>query len=226
MEKHLLMDKPRSIKFHMRFIRLFLPLLFCFITATQLYADGAQNPLPGPYLDSEPAPSFHDMRKNPAAAYISLIDPNADCIVELAAKFDTLEEAYRFVRDDIDFVPYAPPGPLESTLSYGKGSCLGKAALLVSIYRAMGVKSKDIRIVVGMVMTPQGLTDHVWVDIDYKGGYVQQDPSGMLGKFHFTEFRDYSYCKQYVMRELYCFNDKEFSLVSQLNRMIMMGGGE
>lgn len=163
-------------------------------------------------------PSFHDMRINPVADYVGLIDPDHPEIIKHTRQFRSYEDAYRFVNDQIRFAPFVPPGPVNKTLEYRTGSCLGKAALLCSFYRAMGMPSSDVRLVMGLVMTQEGPSDHVWLDLEHKGKDLQQDPSGMLGRFAFNEFPGNRYVDSYVVKESFCFNDNHFALVSQLNR--------
>jgi hypothetical protein len=164
------------------------------------------------------SPAFHDMRINPTVDYVGLIDVDHPEIIKLAKQFRTYEDAYRFVNEEIRFAPFVPPGPVEKTLEYRTGSCLGKAALLGSLYRAMGLPGGDIRLVMGLVMTPDGPADHVWLDLEHEGRCLQQDPSGMLGNFGFNDFPDNRYVDAYVMKETFCFNDSDFAVVSQLNR--------
>jgi len=164
------------------------------------------------------APSFHDMRINPTADYVGLIDPDHPEIVKQVRQFRSYADAYHFVSDQVRFAPFVPPGPVDKTLEYRTGSCLGKAALLASFYRAMGMKSDDIRLVMGLVMTPEGPADHVWIDLEHQGKCLQQDPSGMLGRFGFNDFSDNRYTEAYVVKESFCFNDSHFAIVSQLNR--------
>jgi transglutaminase-like putative cysteine protease len=163
-------------------------------------------------------PAFHDMRVNSIESYVDLIEPNDPDIVTLAKKFKSYEEAYRFVADEIKFVPYVPSGPVKETLRHRVGSCIGKAALLCSIYRAMGLPQENVRIVVGIVVTADGLSDHVWIDLEQAGKCLQQDPSGMLGRFGFYDFPDNRYADRFVMKESFCFNDGQLAIVSQLNR--------
>ncbi len=194
-------------------------LTFCVVfSATASLGQEGSSP-PGPYKTNLPLPNFGDMRVNYPDDYVRLIRPGAPTIVKLAKKFKTIKEAYKFVSEEIKFAPFAPSGPVWETLRHRMGSCLGKAALLTSIYRAMGVPAGDVRIVMGLIIMPQGPVDHVWVDMEYKGQSLQQDPSGMLGKFGFGKFPDNGFVDAYVMKEIYCFNDKEFALISQLNRM-------
>ncbi|HSH70224.1 MAG TPA: transglutaminase domain-containing protein [Deferrisomatales bacterium] len=167
---------------------------------------------------SAPPPSFHDIRVNPVEGYVGLIEPEAPAVVALAASFGSLEEAYQFVSKQIRFAPFVPPGPVEETLRHGVGSCLGKAVLLCSLYRAMGLSPQEVRVFTGLVYTPQGPVDHVWVDLEYQDQCVQQDPSGMLGRFEFYEFPGNRYTDSHVMKEIFCFNDAGFAVVSQLNR--------
>ena len=164
------------------------------------------------------SPAFHDMRINPTVDYVGLIDVDHPEIIKLAKQFRTYEDAYRFVNEEIRFAPFVPPGPVEKTLEFRTGSCLGKAALLGSLYRAMGLPGNDIRLVMGLVMTPEGPADHVWIDLEHQGRCLQQDPSGMLGSFGFNDFPGNRYVDAYVMKETFCFNDSDFAVVSQLNR--------
>jgi len=166
----------------------------------------------------QPMPSFHNLRVNSAQNYVSLIAPQSQAIRDLAANFGSYEEAYRFVNDQIVFAPFVPPGPVDKTLEYKTGSCLGKAVLLCSLYRALGMPARDVRIVMGIVMTPQGPADHVWIDLEYQGHCLQQDPSGMFGRFSFDAFPGNRYVENYVIKESFCFNEQGFALVSQLNR--------
>lgn len=198
------------------------PLQFLLISLPLAFAGGffLDECLDSSQASISPAPSaFHDMRVNPVHQYVDLIDPHHPDIAALAEKFgSSYESAYRFVSQEIAFAPFAPPGPVEKTLEYRTGSCLGKAALLASIYRAMGMPSQNVRLVMGMVVTPQGLAEHAWLDLEHGGSCLQQDPSGMLGQFNFNQFPDNQYAETYVMKESFCFNDHEFAVVSQLNR--------
>jgi len=165
-----------------------------------------------------PVPDFHDLRINPVQTYVELIDPDDPAVVELAGRFATFQEAYNFVSDEIAFAPFVPPGPVAETLNHGMGSCLGKAVLLCSLYRAMGLPVEDARVVMGLVVTAEGTADHVWIDMEYEGRCLQQDPSGMLGRFGFYDFPGTSYVQRFVMKETFCFNEAGLAIVSQLNR--------
>ncbi len=167
---------------------------------------------------SESTPVFHDMRVNPVHTYIELMDADHPEIVRQADRFGSFEEAYDFVSDEIRFAPFAPSGPVDKTMKYRTGSCIGKAALLASLYRAMGMPAENLRLVMGVVMTPQGPADHVWLDLEHDGVCLQQDPSGMLGRFDFHAFPDNRYVDSYVVKESFAFNEEGFAVVSQLNR--------
>lgn len=164
-------------------------------------------------------PVFHDLRVNSINTYVDLIEPENPEVVKLARRFKTYEEAYHFVSEKIGFAPFVPPGPVHETLRHGVGSCLGKAVLLCSIYRAMGLQQDAVRVVLGLVITPDGIADHVWLDLEYQGRCLQQDPSGMFGHFAFDAFPGNGYVVRYVMKESFCFNDAHFAIVSQLNRL-------
>ena len=197
-----------------KFICLLLPVIVCALAAGFLLGQAI------PPADDTAAypPAFHDLRTNPTYDYVGLIDPDHPEIVKKAREFRNYEEAYRFVSSEVQFVPFAPPGPVDKTLGYRAGSCLGKAALLGSLYRAMGMRSEEVRLIMGVVMTPQGPSDHVWLDLEHAGNCLQQDPSGMLGNFGFHEFPGNRYADTYVVKESFCFNDSDFAVVSQLNR--------
>lgn len=163
--------------------------------------------------------TFHDIRVNKIEEYMGLIEPESTDIKQLARQFKTIEEAYLFVSREVEFLPYAPPGPVAQTLRMRKGSCLGKAVLLTSIYRAMGLPHDKVRIFVGKVNTPYGVADHAWVSMEYDKKCFQQDPSGFIGNFGFYAFPGRSYAEAFVEDEKFCFNDKGFAVVSQLNRV-------
>lgn len=163
-------------------------------------------------------PAFHDMRVNHIPDLVSLVDPDDPAIRSLAERLGTPEAAYAFVRDRIRYEPMVPCASPGEILREGVGSCLGKATLLCSIYRAMGIPASDIRLIVGNIALPDRLIDHAWIDLEYKGGCLQQDPSGLLGAFEFAQFRGMEFSRHFVQEENYCFNDEGFAVISQLNR--------
>ena len=200
------------------FLTLVLPAILCSILAGFLLGRKVPPPSVAPPIQQARQPAFHDMRINPTTDYVGLIDPDHPHIIQQARQFRSYEDAYRFVSEKINFAPFVPPGPVDKTLTYSTGSCLGKAALLCSFYRAMGMPADDVRLVMGLVMTPAGLADHVWIDLEHDGRDLQQDPSGFLGDFAYHEFPDNRYVDTYVIKEMFCFNDSDFAVVSQLNR--------
>lgn len=201
------------------FLTLVLPAVVCSLLGGFLL--GRMSPRMDAAATTRPAstPGFHDLRVNPTSDYVGLIDPDHPEIVSQARKFRSYEEAYRFVSEEIRFAPFVPSGPVNKTLEFRTGSCLGKATLLASIYRAMGLPSEDIRLIMGIVITPDGPADHVWIDLEHQGKCLQQDPSGMLGQFAFHDFTGSRYTDTYVMKESFCFNDRDLAIVSQLNQI-------
>lgn len=163
-------------------------------------------------------PAFHDMRVNHIPDLTSLVAPGDPAVRSLARRLGTPEAAYVYVRDRIRHTPMVPAGSPGEILRAGAASCLGKATLLCSLYRAMGIPASDVRIIAGDVALPDGIVDHVWIDLEYGGSCLQQDPSGFLGRFEFAQFRELEFTRRFVEEEDYCFNDKEFAVVSQLNR--------
>lgn len=163
--------------------------------------------------------SFHDMIINHPAAMSSLIDFKDSRITALAVKLKTAENAYNFVRDSIAFDPSLPSTPAGEILVQGRGSCLGKAVLLCSLYRALGIEASAVRIVTGEIDGIGGPIDHAWVELEYKGTCLQQDPTDLLGKFTFGQFQGMAYTTAFIRREGYVFNDKNFAVVSRLNMM-------
>lgn len=168
---------------------------------------------------SAPAPSFHDFRVNHPGDYSGLVAPEEPAVAELAGRLGSLEAAYRHVRDAIAFEPMRATGTPTETLSAGRASCLGKAALLASLYRALGLPAADVRVVVGQVPYGGGFIEHAWVDMEYGGLCLQQDPTDLLGTHAFGRFPGQRFVDEFVSRELFCFNDEGFAAVSQLNRM-------
>ncbi len=163
-------------------------------------------------------PTFHDMRVNHIPDLVALVDPDAPAVRSLAEKLGTPEGAYAYVRDRIRYEPMVLCAPPREILRAGAGSCLGKAILLVSLYRAMGIPASDVRLIIGNIAMPDRLIDHVWIDMEYKGRCLQQDPSGLLGVFEFGQFPGMEFTRYFVQEENFCFNDKGFAVVSQLNR--------
>jgi hypothetical protein len=163
-------------------------------------------------------PTFHDMRTNHVRNLVSLVDHDDPAIRSLAERLGTPEAAYAFVRDRIRYEPMVPCASPGEILREGVGSCLGKAVLLCSIYRAMGIPASDVRIIVGNIALPNRLIDHAWIDLEYKGVCLQQDPSCFLGVFDFAQFRGLEFTRSFVQEEDYCFNDEGLAIISQLNR--------
>lgn len=166
---------------------------------------------------------FHDFLVMQQTDYIELVDAEHPAITAKARELQSLEEAYRFVRDEVAYAPYLPAACPSEALKARSASCLGKAALLCSLYRAMGAEPGDVRVVTGIVATPAGLTEHAWVDLEYGGECMQQDPTGLLGRFSFDEFRGSSFTDSFVLKENFCFNDEAFGIISQMNRMRSRG---
>jgi hypothetical protein len=168
--------------------------------------------------DARTRPEFHDMRVNHIPDLLSLVDPDDPAVRSLAERLGTPEAAYAYVRDRIRYEPMVPCASPGEILREGVGSCLGKATLLCSLYRAMGIPSSAVRLIAGNNALQDRLIDHVWIDLEYKGGCLQQDPSGLLGVFEFGQFREMEFTRYFVQEENYCFNDEGFAVISQLNR--------
>ncbi len=191
-----------------RYLAIFLAAFLAFPLAPPTLAAGEENDAP-----------FHDFAFLDPEDYMDLVDPAHPEVCEQASEFRTVHDAYRFVRDKVRYEPHRPATDPAQALKDRAGSCLGKATLLCSLYRAMGVEPEKVRLVTGIVMTPEGPTDHVWVDLEVDGMCIQQDPSGLLGKFSFNEFLGNSFVDNYVIKEIFCFNDEDFGIVSQINRL-------
>jgi len=188
---------------------LLLPLVFM-----SGYSLGSKEPV---------SATFHEMIVSRPEEMSSLIDPDDNRIESIASQLKTPRSAYDYVRDRIAFDPSLPAVAAGQTLAEGRGSCLGKAVLLCSLYRAMGMKPADVRVVTGEVDAVGGEVDHAWVELEYEGGCLQQDATDMLGRFSFDQFRGMAYTNAFIKREGYVFNDRSFAIVSRLN--IMKGSG-
>ena len=162
---------------------------------------------------------FADMRVNHALEYKKLIEHYSPDIKSLAERLQTPEEAYRYVRDQIRFEPWRSVERPTTIIRERAASCLGKAVLLCSIYRAMGVKPESTFVVTGQVASDEGTVEHAWVSLIHDGTHYQQDPSSLLGRFDFDDFPEGKYSRSFIRSEKYCFNDQGFAVVSQLNRM-------
>ena len=170
--------------------------------------------------DAEPVrPTYHDTRVIHPEDLRALIAPEAPEVVALARQLGSLEAAYGFVRDRITFEPSAPAGAPAQTLREGRASCLGKATLLASLCRALGIPAANVRVFAGQVPLGGSLLDHAWVDLEYGSLCLQMDPTDLLGTHDFLRFPGNEYVRSFVSRELFCFNDEGFAVVSQLNRL-------
>lgn len=170
--------------------------------------------------DASPArTTFHDTRVLHPEDFRSLIAPEAPEVVALARRLGSLEAAYDFVRDRIAFEPSAPASDPAQILLDGRASCLGKATVLASLFRALGVPAGSVRVITGQVSLGDSLQDHAWVDLEYGSLCLQLDATDLLGTHDFLKFPGDAYVRNYVFRELFCFNDEGFAVVSQLNRL-------
>ncbi len=163
--------------------------------------------------------SFHDTRTIPTEAYVDLVNPRCPVVRKCARSFTSLECAYNFVRDEISFDPSAPVAPPSEVLAARRGSCLGKAILLCSLYRAMGVSHEQVRVVTGEVATPRNLVEHAWVELEKDDVCLQQDATSLLGKFSPEQFVNDDYTDAFIRRKRFCFNDAGFALISQLDTL-------
>jgi len=163
---------------------------------------------------------FANMRVNHALEYKRLIENYSPGIKSLAESLDTPEEAYNYVRDQIRFEPWRSVERPTTIIRERAASCLGKAVLLCSIYRAMGIDPESTFVVTGQVASDEGTVEHAWVSLVHDGTLYQQDPSSLLGNFDFDDFPERKYSRSFIREEKYCFNDRGFAVVSQLNRMV------
>lgn len=200
-----------AINFNKTFIRrLATVLLALSLTFLAGYTLGDKDPLPQ---------SFHDMIVNHPDRLSSLITPEDKIVKALAKELGTPQKAYLYLRDSVTFDPSMSAVPAGEIATQRRGSCLGKAILLSSIYLAMGMDSTEVRVVTGEVEAGQGIIDHAWVEIEHNGGCLQQDSTDLLGKFSYDQFRGMAYTNAFIRRESYTFNDKGFAIVSRLNMM-------
>jgi hypothetical protein len=163
--------------------------------------------------------SFHDMIINHPHDLSTLITPKDKRIRALAAELQTPEQAYAYVRDRIGNDPAMPAIPAGDILAAGRASCLGKAVLLCSLCRALGMPKENIRVVTGEVESQEGIIDHAWVEMEHQGECYQLDASNLLGIFMFQQFRGTTFTRTFIRKEGYTFNDRHFAIVSRLNQM-------
>jgi hypothetical protein len=164
-------------------------------------------------------PSFHDMIVNHPQDLSLLVTPKDKRIRQLAAELKTPENAFVFVRDQVRNDSSMPAMTAGEMLTDRRASCLGKAVLLCSLYRAMGIPSAEVRIVTGEVSCVEGIVDHAWVEMEHDGACIQQDSTDLLGNFEFSQFRGSAYTQAFIRRETFTFNDRSFAVVSRLNQM-------
>lgn len=163
--------------------------------------------------------SFHDMIVNDPRELPHLVTPDDKRIKQKAAELKTPENVYAFVRDKIINDAALPALPAGEMLNAGRASCMGKAILLCSLYRALGISSSEVRVIAGEVDIPGSIVDHAWLEMEYQGRCIQQDASNLLGTFGFDQFQEATYVEVFIRDEEFVFNDQQFGIVSQLNRM-------
>jgi hypothetical protein len=149
----------------------------------------------------------------------ALVTPGDSRIKALARGLKTPQNAYLYLRDSVAFDPSLPVSPAGEIADQKRASCLGKAVLLTSLYRAMGMSANEVRIVTGEVEAGQGILDHAWVELEHEGRCLQQDSTDLLGRFSFDQFQGMSYTNAFIKREGYAFNDRGFAVISRLNMM-------
>ncbi len=112
----------------------------------------------------------------------------------IAGSKDDIEAAiilFEFVRDGIRYNPYVPFWDLsfytaEATLKRGKGYCVQKSALLVTLARAVGIPARLGFGDIANHLLPDGLYDylgtnvmtfHCWAELFLAGKWVKATPS-------------------------------------------------
>ncbi len=168
--------------------------------------------------------TFHDMLITHPHELTGLITPGDKRVSTLATELRTPENAYVHVRDRIRNDPSVPALTAGEIITEGRASCLGKAALLCSLYRAMGAPPSSVRVVTGDALAPGGIFDHAWVEMEYKGECLQQDATGIFGSLAFGQFKGNAYTQANIQDEEFVFNDKNFAVVSALNQLKGMKG--
>ncbi len=149
--------------------------------------------------------------------YVNLITPDNVEVKKIVNRVQDPVKAYYYVRDLILFNPTMATNNPEATIKLKEGNCLSKAVLLVSLYRALGIPEKHVRVVVGELHSNRMPIKHAWVDVKFNEVWLQQDPTDLIGLFEFDQFKDRDYLIKFVRTENYCFNDSGFALVSQKN---------
>lgn len=195
--------------------RTHLMVLACLLTALGAFAGGICH---GRWIEGKRT-SFHDTRTMDPRSYCDLVDPDRPEVRSLAARYDTLQEAFLCVRDGLGFDPSLRAAGPGEVARRGEASCLGKAILPCSLYRALGKSHHEVRVMTGELSAPGRLADHAWLEIEDAGECYQQDPTPLLGTFAPEMFRDTQYSDAFIRRKYFCFNDAGFALVSQLDRL-------
>jgi hypothetical protein len=161
--------------------------------------------------------TFHDMIVNHSHELTALITPKDARVRALAIELQEPENAYLYVRDHIANDPSLPALPAGEIIAEKQASCLGKAVLLCSLYRSMGIPADDVRVVTGELGYPDAIIDHAWLDMEYEGQCLQQDTTDFLGFYAFDQFKNMDYTRRFIRKEGYAFNDRTFAVVSRLN---------
>lgn len=198
----------------MRKLNFILRMVFILLVVMVVFASGYYSG----HTRKHTRGSFDDMLVNHPQDLMELVDKRDKRVGDLAVELKTPQNAYLYVRDQLGDDPSQPASSPGETISAGRASCLGKALLLVSLYRALGIPSASVRIITGEISIPNGFFDHAWIDMEYDGVHLQQDATHILGSFAFDHFQGEAYTQAYVRDEEFVFNDTRFAVVSQLNQ--------
>lgn len=143
------------------------------------------------------------------------VEPNNSEIRKLAKSLGTHEKMYYFVRDKIGYSTKISANQASTVLTTKQASCIGKATLLCSLYRATGVPPDQVHVVMGGARYEGSTRGHTWVEIKTGSGqWLVLDPSPFLGTFMFDSWQKGDYYKTFEVKKIYAFNDAHASAAS------------
>ena len=169
--------------------------------------------------------------------YQLFVDPDSPAVQELAKTISTKKQAYEeavswmWVSEEtlnnqaelwlspeefLTQTPYFSTNPVQGTIA---SDCSEQANTLVSLMRAIGVSSKEVRVVLGQVDFGGTIGGHAWVEV-YEDGewFALEATSGSYyddaqQKYYYSPGISYNYYKFFeypVVEKWYSYNDVYF----------------
>lgn len=148
----------------------------------------------------------------------SNLNPDSPKIRTLAKQQQTPGEAFRFVRDEISYIPLTnSSSDALRVLEKGRGNCIEKASLLASLLIAQGMEKEKVLVSLGSVYQ-EGYNSHVppenhaWVEVYKNGEWYVLDPTTYMGNFSPWQWKREDYYSNFKAKGYFVYSSKDSKL--------------